>query len=246
MLGSAAVEDGDPRLHDTAAHSLTDGAGAATVMMEEPPDGTGNCASIDPGTRQLTATAARVTSSHCHLGATGPRLRLPVCSPDAGTVPVIADPASGGGGKRPSERTGQCDALVGPERSRAGRHPHQRLRPDDGDAADPEGPCDETPFGIVEAQSGAHLHSGPDGGLHEGTLAPGAGNELPAVVPVDHEGAATDEATRGPTPAHPPPVALRVDDPHTRGDDRDVIDVGPAPGDRTVVVDEVTASEPLA
>jgi len=78
MLGSEVVEDGDPRLHDTAAHSLPDAAGAAGVMMAALPACTGGCDSMDPGTRQLTATAARVTSSHCHLGATRPRLRLPV------------------------------------------------------------------------------------------------------------------------------------------------------------------------
>ena len=77
MLGTDAVEDGDPRLHDTAAHSLPVGVGAAVVMMAAPPVWTGGCDSMDPGTRQLTATAARVTSSHCHFGATAPRLRLP-------------------------------------------------------------------------------------------------------------------------------------------------------------------------
>jgi hypothetical protein len=48
------------------------------VMMAPPPGCTGGCESMDPGTRQLTATAARVTTSHCHLGATMPRLRPPV------------------------------------------------------------------------------------------------------------------------------------------------------------------------
>jgi hypothetical protein len=47
-------------------------------MMAPPPACGGGCDSTDPGTRQLTARAARVTSSHCHLGATRPRLRLPV------------------------------------------------------------------------------------------------------------------------------------------------------------------------
>ncbi len=99
MLGTDAVEDDDPRLHDTAAHSLPEGAGAAAVMMAAPPAWTGGCDSMDPGTRQLTATAARVTSSHCHFGATAPRLRLSAYPAGRGRRPHTAGaPTSAFGG----------------------------------------------------------------------------------------------------------------------------------------------------
>ena len=69
--GTGTGDDGDPRLHDTAAHSLPDGAGAATAvtMVAVPAAGVG-WESIEPGTRQLTATAATVTRSQRHLDAT--------------------------------------------------------------------------------------------------------------------------------------------------------------------------------
>jgi len=69
MLGREAVDDGDPRLQDTAAHSLPDGAGASAVTMAAPP-AVGDSDRVEPGTTQLTARAARVTSSQRHLGAT--------------------------------------------------------------------------------------------------------------------------------------------------------------------------------
>jgi len=70
MLGGEAVDDGDPRLQDTAAHSLPDGAGASAVTMAAPPVGVSD--RVEPGTTQLTARAARLTRSQRHLGATFP------------------------------------------------------------------------------------------------------------------------------------------------------------------------------
>ncbi len=71
MLGRATNDEGDPRLHDTAAHSLPVGAGASGVTKAVPP-AVGDWDSVEPGTTQLTAKAARVTSSQRHLGATVP------------------------------------------------------------------------------------------------------------------------------------------------------------------------------
>jgi hypothetical protein len=72
MPGSGTVDDGDPRLQATAAHSLPDGADSGAVTMAAPTEVGGGCDSIEPGTRQLTATAARVTTSQRHLGVTWP------------------------------------------------------------------------------------------------------------------------------------------------------------------------------
>jgi hypothetical protein len=70
-LGTGTGDDGDPRLHDTAAHSLPNGRGtAAAVVMVSMPGAAVVWVSIDPGTRQLTATAATVTRSRRHLDAT--------------------------------------------------------------------------------------------------------------------------------------------------------------------------------
>ncbi len=71
-VGTAHEDDGDPRLHDTAAHSLPDGtgAGAAAVTMAALPDARAAWESMEPGTRQLTTKAARVTRSEGHLDAT--------------------------------------------------------------------------------------------------------------------------------------------------------------------------------
>jgi hypothetical protein len=69
MPGSGTVDDGDPRVQDTAAHSLPDGDGAAGVRMGAPRACDTGWDSTDPGTRQLTARAARVTRSQRHLGA---------------------------------------------------------------------------------------------------------------------------------------------------------------------------------
>ena len=69
-LGTGTEDDGDPRLQDTAAHSLPDGAGADDVTMAAVPAARVGWESMEPGTRQLTATAARVNRSQRHLGAT--------------------------------------------------------------------------------------------------------------------------------------------------------------------------------
>jgi len=71
MPGSG-IDDDDPRLHDTAAHSIPDDGATAVTTAARP--AVGGWKSMDPGTRQLAATAARVTSSQRHLGATPPRL----------------------------------------------------------------------------------------------------------------------------------------------------------------------------
>ena len=70
-LGTGTGDDGDPRLHDTVAHSLPNGRGTATDVMMVPMPGAGVVwVSIEPGTKQLTATAATVTRSRSHLVAT--------------------------------------------------------------------------------------------------------------------------------------------------------------------------------
>jgi len=56
-------------LHDTAAHSLPDGADTAATVTVVPAAGVG-WESIAPGTRQLTTTAATVTRSQRHLVTT--------------------------------------------------------------------------------------------------------------------------------------------------------------------------------
>ncbi len=71
MLGSGTGDDGDPRLHDTVSHSLPDGMGATAETMATPP-AVADWDRVGPGTTQLTAKAARVTSSQRHLGATIP------------------------------------------------------------------------------------------------------------------------------------------------------------------------------
>ena len=69
--GTGAGDDGDPRVHDTAAHSLPDGADAETAVTTVPFPATGiGWVSIEPGTRQLTAKATTVTRSKRHLDAT--------------------------------------------------------------------------------------------------------------------------------------------------------------------------------
>ncbi len=68
-LGTGAEDDGDPRLQDTAAHPPPDGAGAA-VRMAAVPAAVVGWESSEPGTTQLTATAARVTSGQRHLDPT--------------------------------------------------------------------------------------------------------------------------------------------------------------------------------
>lgn len=70
-LGTGTGDDGDPRLHDTAAHWLPNGAGTATgvVMVPFPAAGV-DWKRIELGTKQLTATAATVTRSQRHLDAT--------------------------------------------------------------------------------------------------------------------------------------------------------------------------------
>jgi len=70
-LGTGTGDDGDPRLHDAAAHSLPDGAGAAAVVtIVADAAARVGWESIEPGTRQLTATAARVIKNPPHLDAT--------------------------------------------------------------------------------------------------------------------------------------------------------------------------------
>jgi len=142
MLGSGTVDDGDPRLHDTAAHSLPDGDGAAAVMMVPPPACGGGCDTMDPGTRQLTATAARVTTSHCHLRATDPRLRPPVWWPGAEGIGGVRIWGSGARWEGAGDPGGQRTPLVGPERSRTSQGPHQRLGLEDHHAVDAQGPSD--------------------------------------------------------------------------------------------------------
>ncbi len=68
-FGTGTGDDGDPRLHDTAAQSLPEGEGTATAVAMVPAAGV-DWESIEPGTRQLTATAATVTRSQRHLDAT--------------------------------------------------------------------------------------------------------------------------------------------------------------------------------
>ena len=70
MPASGTVDDAGPRLQAIAAHSLPDGAGSGAVTIAAPAEVGGGRDSIEPGTRQLTATAARVTRSQRHLGAT--------------------------------------------------------------------------------------------------------------------------------------------------------------------------------
>ena len=120
------MDDGDPRLHDTAAHSLPDGAGAAAVMMAAPPAWTGGCDSMDPGTRQLTATAARVTSSHCHLGATGPRLRLSAYPAGRGCRPHTAGAPTSAFGGSPGRSGGSCHCGHGDREADGGDAPSAR------------------------------------------------------------------------------------------------------------------------
>ncbi len=70
-LGTDTGDDGDPRLHDTAAHSLPNAGGSAAAVTMAPVHAA--CAgwvSIEPGTRQLTATTARVIKSQRNLDAT--------------------------------------------------------------------------------------------------------------------------------------------------------------------------------
>jgi hypothetical protein len=86
-LGLGTGDDGDPRLQDTAAHSIPDGAGAAAVMIVAVP-APGGWESIEPGTRQLTATATRATRSQRHLRATIERLDLPLQRQDADPTPL--------------------------------------------------------------------------------------------------------------------------------------------------------------
>jgi hypothetical protein len=70
-FGTGTVDDGDPRLHDTAAHSLPNGRRTATAAMMVPMPGPGVVwVSIEPDTWQLTATAATVTKSRRHPDAT--------------------------------------------------------------------------------------------------------------------------------------------------------------------------------
>lgn len=68
--GSGTLDDADPRLHATAAHSPPEGAGIVPVTMATPPAARGDWDNMAPGTMQLTATAATVTSSQRHLGIT--------------------------------------------------------------------------------------------------------------------------------------------------------------------------------
>ena len=78
-LGTGTGDDGDPRLHDTAAQSLPNGRGTGTAVTMVPRPAAGVVwVSIESGTRQLTATAATVTRSRRHLDATIERSNLPV------------------------------------------------------------------------------------------------------------------------------------------------------------------------
>ncbi len=71
--GTGAEADGEPRLQAVMAHSPPDTIGVATSMaavrLSE-----GTPESIDPGMRQLTATAASAGTSQRHFGATDERL----------------------------------------------------------------------------------------------------------------------------------------------------------------------------
>jgi hypothetical protein len=69
------AEGGDPRLQDTAAHSLTGGVGTGVTTLAAPADDA--CVTMEPGTRQLMVTAATATSIQRQIGAICPRLSLP-------------------------------------------------------------------------------------------------------------------------------------------------------------------------
>ncbi len=69
MLETAAGDD-DPRLQDTAAHSLPNGADAVSITIGPGPAARVAWDSMDPGTRQVKAPAARQTRSQRHLSAT--------------------------------------------------------------------------------------------------------------------------------------------------------------------------------
>jgi hypothetical protein len=68
--GSGTVDDSVPRLQATAAHSLPDVAGSGAMTMAAPAEVGVGRDSMEPGPRQLTATAARVTRSQRHLDVT--------------------------------------------------------------------------------------------------------------------------------------------------------------------------------
>ncbi len=71
--GAGVGTDGEPGLQATAAHSLPEGVGTVGSMPAEW-EAAGGSDSMEPGTRQATVTAARATSSQCHLSATASRL----------------------------------------------------------------------------------------------------------------------------------------------------------------------------
>lgn len=67
IVGSG-TEGGDPRLQDTTAHSLADGAGVGVTMLAAP---AARCwKTSDAGTRQLMVTAAAATINQRQMDAT--------------------------------------------------------------------------------------------------------------------------------------------------------------------------------
>ena len=238
MLGSEAVDDADPRLHDTAAHSVPDGTGAAGVMMAPPPPAPlGACASMTPargssrrrprGSPVATATSVPRGQGYARWhrpwdrsvsfrGGKARAIRAPSAArrwgPTGPGVVSVLTSAFGQVTRTPSTWTGWPRA----------------------------------PHSASAKQSAARTSvSGPTADCTRARLAPGRGHELAPVPPVDHQGATTHEARPRPPPAHPPAVALRVDHPHAGSDDGDVVDVGPAPRDGTIVEDETATTDRL-
>lgn len=87
---------GEAGVHAVAAHSMPEGVDTvvpdSAVWKAE-----GGAATIEPGTRQATVTAASTTNSQCHLSATSPGYPCPyrgiLRGPDLARPAVTAPPA---------------------------------------------------------------------------------------------------------------------------------------------------------
>ena len=204
----------------------------------------GNAGAALHGDDQATARSSRACSSAwsapCRASGcpatTGSARRRSAC----GRCPRArraGRPGRGGRRARPGRRG---RAVPGAERrGERGGPRHEDSAQREGRARSPTRPRRST-------APPARATLGAGGRLHEGALAEGGRHELAPVVPVDDEGAAPDQAAGRARPAHAPAVALRVDDPYARGDDGDVVDVGPAARDGAVVEDHPVPPDRLA
>jgi hypothetical protein len=122
------------------------------------------------------------------------------------------------------------------ERHRRRQKRVEPFRPEDLDPAGREGPADQRPIRVDEAEDALYRNVVTDDGTHEADLLKDAADELGAIPATDEQllGAQTEEATlnleRGTTR-----VALRVDDVNAGRCDGDVIDVRAGAGDAAVV-----------